>query len=118
MRALTWQGNEHVEVTDVPDPVIQEPNDIIIRVTSTAICGSDLHLPLEEALHGFEIFRDKTDGCLKVVLRRPWLSRARCPARRPAMRVRRRAPDRSSERSQPSRIRDGIRIRRPGWAPQ
>src|SRR6202167_107452 len=44
MRALTWQGNEHVEVTDVPDPAIQEPNDIIIRVTSTAICGSDLHL--------------------------------------------------------------------------
>lgn len=44
MRALTWQGNEHVGVTDVPDPVIQEPNDIIIRVTSTAICGSDLHL--------------------------------------------------------------------------
>jgi threonine dehydrogenase-like Zn-dependent dehydrogenase len=44
MRALTWQGNEHVEVTDVPDPVIQEPNDIIIRVTSSAICGSDLHL--------------------------------------------------------------------------
>jgi threonine dehydrogenase-like Zn-dependent dehydrogenase len=44
MRALTWQGNEHVEVTDVPDPVIQEPNDIIIGVTSTAICGSDLHL--------------------------------------------------------------------------
>ena len=44
MRALTWQGNEHVEVTDVPDSAIQEPNDIIIRVTSTAICGSDLHL--------------------------------------------------------------------------
>jgi threonine dehydrogenase-like Zn-dependent dehydrogenase len=44
MRALTWQGNEHVEVTDVPDPRIQEPNDVIIRVTSTAICGSDLHL--------------------------------------------------------------------------
>jgi threonine dehydrogenase-like Zn-dependent dehydrogenase len=44
MRALTWQGTEHVEVTDVPDPVIQEPTDIVIRVTSTAICGSDLHL--------------------------------------------------------------------------
>jgi threonine dehydrogenase-like Zn-dependent dehydrogenase len=44
VRALTWQGNEHVEVTDVPDPHIQEPNDIVIRVTSTAICGSDLHL--------------------------------------------------------------------------
>jgi threonine dehydrogenase-like Zn-dependent dehydrogenase len=44
MRALTWQGNEHVEVTDVPDPQIQDPKDVIIRVTSTAICGSDLHL--------------------------------------------------------------------------
>jgi threonine dehydrogenase-like Zn-dependent dehydrogenase len=44
MRALTWQGNEDVEVIDVPDPQIQDPTDIIIRVTSTAICGSDLHL--------------------------------------------------------------------------
>lgn len=33
-----------VEVTDVPDPVIQEPTDAIVRITSTAICGSDLHL--------------------------------------------------------------------------
>ena len=44
MRALTWQGRESVEVIEVPDPVIQEPTDAIIRVTSTAICGSDLHL--------------------------------------------------------------------------
>jgi threonine dehydrogenase-like Zn-dependent dehydrogenase len=44
MKALTWQGNEHVEVIDVPDPQIQEPTDAIVRVTSTAICGSDLHL--------------------------------------------------------------------------
>ena len=44
MKALTWQGNQHVEVIDVPDPVIQQSNDAIIRVTSTAICGSDLHL--------------------------------------------------------------------------
>jgi threonine dehydrogenase-like Zn-dependent dehydrogenase len=44
MKALTWQGNEHVEVTDSPDPKLQEPTDAIIRVTSTAICGSDLHL--------------------------------------------------------------------------
>ena len=43
MRALTWQGNEHVEVTDVPDPAIQEPNDIIIRVTSTAVCIDGEH---------------------------------------------------------------------------
>jgi threonine dehydrogenase-like Zn-dependent dehydrogenase len=44
MRALTWQGTGHVEVTDVPDPRIEEPTDIVIQVTSTAICGSDLHL--------------------------------------------------------------------------
>jgi threonine dehydrogenase-like Zn-dependent dehydrogenase len=44
MRALTWQGNLDVQVTEVPDPRIQQPNDAIIRVTSTAICGSDLHL--------------------------------------------------------------------------
>jgi threonine dehydrogenase-like Zn-dependent dehydrogenase len=44
MRALTWQGNLDVQVTEVPDPRIQEPNDAIIKVTSTAICGSDLHL--------------------------------------------------------------------------
>src|SRR5690242_15896942 len=44
MRALTWQGNLDVQVTDVPDPGIQEPSDAVIAVTSTAICGSDLHL--------------------------------------------------------------------------
>jgi threonine dehydrogenase-like Zn-dependent dehydrogenase len=44
MRALTWQGNQDVRVTDVPDPRIQQPNDAVIQVTSTAICGSDLHL--------------------------------------------------------------------------
>ena len=44
MRALTWQGRRDVRVETVPDPTIQEPTDAIIRVTSTAICGSDLHL--------------------------------------------------------------------------
>jgi threonine dehydrogenase-like Zn-dependent dehydrogenase len=44
MRAVTWQGKRKVSVEDVPDPVIQEPTDIIIKVTSTCICGSDLHL--------------------------------------------------------------------------
>lgn len=44
MKALTWHGKEDVRVDEVPDPVIQEPTDAIIRVTSTAICGSDLHL--------------------------------------------------------------------------
>jgi threonine dehydrogenase-like Zn-dependent dehydrogenase len=44
MKALTWQGNEHVEIIDVPDPRLEQPTDAIIKVTSTAICGSDLHL--------------------------------------------------------------------------
>ena len=44
MKALTWQGNLDVRVTEVPEPCLQEPNDVIIEVTSTAICGSDLHL--------------------------------------------------------------------------
>jgi threonine dehydrogenase-like Zn-dependent dehydrogenase len=44
MRALTWQGTEDVRVVEVPDPRIEEPTDAVIRVTSAAICGSDLHL--------------------------------------------------------------------------
>ena len=44
MRAVTWHGKRDVRVDDVPDPVIEAPTDAIIRVTSTGICGSDLHL--------------------------------------------------------------------------
>lgn len=44
MLALTWQRTRSVAVEEVPDPVIEDANDAIIRVTSTAICGSDLHL--------------------------------------------------------------------------
>ncbi|HTU66412.1 MAG TPA: zinc-dependent alcohol dehydrogenase [Steroidobacteraceae bacterium] len=44
MRALTWQGKHDVRVETVPDPQIVNPRDAIIRITSTAICGSDLHL--------------------------------------------------------------------------
>src|SRR5690606_20806527 len=44
MRALTWQGREDVRVETVPDPQLIDSTDAIIRVTSTAICGSDLHL--------------------------------------------------------------------------
>jgi threonine dehydrogenase-like Zn-dependent dehydrogenase len=44
MRALTWQGRRDVRVDDVPDPTIQHPTDAIVRITSSAICGSDLHL--------------------------------------------------------------------------
>ena len=44
MRALTWQAANKVSVEDVPDAHIIEPSDAVVRVTSTAICGSDLHL--------------------------------------------------------------------------
>ena len=44
MKAVTWQGRRNVSVEEVADPIIKEPNDAIIKVTSTNICGSDLHL--------------------------------------------------------------------------
>jgi threonine dehydrogenase-like Zn-dependent dehydrogenase len=44
MKAVAWHGKEDVRVDTVPDPKIEEPTDAIVRVTSTAICGSDLHL--------------------------------------------------------------------------
>ena len=44
MKAVVWHGKGDVRVDNVPDPIIQEPTDAVIRVTSTAICGSDLHL--------------------------------------------------------------------------
>jgi len=44
MRALTYQGKRSVSVDEVPDPTILEPTDAIVKVTSAAICGSDLHL--------------------------------------------------------------------------
>lgn len=44
MRALCWHGANDVRVDNVPDPKILNPRDAIIKITSTAICGSDLHL--------------------------------------------------------------------------
>jgi threonine dehydrogenase-like Zn-dependent dehydrogenase len=44
MRALTYHGTRDVRVENVADPRIEQPDDIILRVTATAICGSDLHL--------------------------------------------------------------------------
>ncbi|MFH9978757.1 zinc-dependent alcohol dehydrogenase [Streptomyces sp. NPDC017179] len=44
MKAVTWQGKRDVRVDEVPDPKIQEPTDAVIRITSTGLCGSDLHL--------------------------------------------------------------------------
>jgi threonine dehydrogenase-like Zn-dependent dehydrogenase len=44
MKANCWMGTRHLEVTEVPDPAILNPRDAIVRITHTAICGSDLHL--------------------------------------------------------------------------
>ncbi len=44
MKALTYHGPHHVSVDTMPDPALEAPDDIILRVTATAICGSDLHL--------------------------------------------------------------------------
>jgi threonine dehydrogenase-like Zn-dependent dehydrogenase len=44
MKAVTWHGKRDVRVDTVPDPVLKEPEDVIVKVTSSGICGSDLHL--------------------------------------------------------------------------
>jgi threonine dehydrogenase-like Zn-dependent dehydrogenase len=44
MKAVTWHGKRDVRVDTVPDPTIQEPTDAIVRITSSGLCGSDLHL--------------------------------------------------------------------------
>ena len=53
MKAVTWQAKRSVSVDSVPDPVIKESTDAIVRITSTNICGSDLHtLRDADRLHG------------------------------------------------------------------
>ena len=44
MKAVTWQGKHDVRTEEVPDPQILDPGDVLLKVSSTAICGSDLHL--------------------------------------------------------------------------
>ena len=44
MKAVTWHGRRDVRVEEVPHPTIKEPNDAIVRITSSGLCGSDLHL--------------------------------------------------------------------------
>ena len=56
MRATCWTGMQKVEVRDVPDPKILNQRDCIVRITSTAICGSDLHL-----YNGFVPFMESGD---------------------------------------------------------
>ena len=44
MKATCWMGKQKIQVVDVPEPKILSQRDAIVRITSTAICGSDLHL--------------------------------------------------------------------------
>ncbi|SEQ76677.1 Threonine dehydrogenase [Lentzea xinjiangensis] len=44
MKAVTWHGKRDVRVDTVPDPILKEPEDVIVKITSSGICGSDLHL--------------------------------------------------------------------------
>ncbi|MBZ5735277.1 alcohol dehydrogenase catalytic domain-containing protein [Nocardioides sp. TRM66260-LWL] len=44
MKAVTWQGRTDMQVVEVPDPTIEQPTDAVVRITSTGLCGSDLHL--------------------------------------------------------------------------
>ena len=56
MRALTWSGVNETSVEEVPDPRLQDPGDMIVRVTRTVTCGSDLHL-----IGGYIPFMEKGD---------------------------------------------------------
>ena len=64
MKAVTWHGKGDVRVDEVPDPVIQQPTDAIIRVTTTNICGSDLHLvePLAPFMSVGDVMGHETMG--------------------------------------------------------
>ena len=69
MRALTWQATGRVIVEDVPMAEIVEPTDVVIRVTSTAICGSDLHLldVLGPFMHRHDVMGHETMGVVTEV---------------------------------------------------
>lgn len=69
MRAVTWQGRRDMQVTDVPDPVIQHPTDAVVRITSTALCGSDLHLydPLSAFMTPGDVVGHEPMGVVEAV---------------------------------------------------
>jgi hypothetical protein len=81
MRALRWHGKHDIRCDSVPDPAIEEGRDAIVRVTSCAICGSDLHLFggfLPGMKSGDIIVVDRPSTC---ACRSPTAARSRCPTR-------------------------------------
>ena len=69
MKAVVWRGRQKIAVEDVPPPQIQESTDAIIRVTSTGICGSDLHLygPLWPVMKSGDIIGHEAMGIVESV---------------------------------------------------
>jgi threonine dehydrogenase-like Zn-dependent dehydrogenase len=69
MKAVTWHGKRDVRVDTVPDPIIEEPTDAIVRLTTTAICGSDLHLyeVLPPFMHEGDILGHEPMGIIEEV---------------------------------------------------
>ncbi|HYF73521.1 MAG TPA: zinc-dependent alcohol dehydrogenase [Nocardioides sp.] len=69
MKAVTWQGRKDIRVEEVPDPRIEEPTDAIIRVTTTGLCGSDLHLydPLTPFMTPGDIVGHEPMGIVEAV---------------------------------------------------
>jgi threonine dehydrogenase-like Zn-dependent dehydrogenase len=69
MKAVTWHGKRDVRVDNVPDPAIEKPTDMIVRLTTTAICGSDLHLyeVLTPFMHAGDILGHEPMGVVEEV---------------------------------------------------
>ena len=69
MQALTWHGKRDIRCEEVPDPTIEEPTDVVIKVTSTAICGSDLHLyeVLGAFMHPGDVLGHEPMGVVEAV---------------------------------------------------
>jgi threonine dehydrogenase-like Zn-dependent dehydrogenase len=69
LKAVTWQGKRSVSVDEVPDPQVVEPTDAIIKVTTTNICGSDLHLyePLAAFMDKGDVLGHETMGIVEEV---------------------------------------------------
>lgn len=69
MKAVTWQGKKNMSVEEVPDPRIEQPTDAIIKVTSTGLCGSDLHLydPLSPFMSPGDIVGHEAMGIVEEV---------------------------------------------------
>jgi len=69
VKAVTWHGVRDVRVDTVPDPVIEEPTDAVVRMTTTNICGSDLHLyePLAPFMHPGDVLGHEPMGVVEEV---------------------------------------------------